>query len=211
MKTTERTGPDEQPLSQDILYAVRYYLGGRTGLLVLIGAVLAAGLALNWSWLLAIGVAPLLLALAPCAIMGALGLCGARTTGQSCGSQTNAEQIDPPVRTMAKTPSGALPSADSGQKPKQMRRKRATADAPAQGRSAAKPSAKKRKSSLAAAESADAKMVPIKPPVAVHEDRPGRPAEAAKHLIRDRGFSGEQIAKIWDLSDGCGGEEGHVH
>ena len=111
MKTTERTGPDEQPLSQDILYAVRYYLGGRTGLLVLIGAVLAAGLALNWSWLLAIGVAPLLLALAPCAIMGALGLCGARTTGQSCGSQTNAEQIDPPVRTMAKTPSGALPSA----------------------------------------------------------------------------------------------------
>lgn len=32
----------------------------------------------------------------------------------------------------------------------------------------------------------------------------------AKHLIRDRGFSGEQIAKIWDLSDGCGGTS-HVH
>lgn len=33
----------------------------------------------------------------------------------------------------------------------------------------------------------------------------------AKYLIRDRGFSGEQIARIWDLSDGCGGEDGHVH
>lgn len=33
----------------------------------------------------------------------------------------------------------------------------------------------------------------------------------AKQLIRDRGFSGEQIAKLWDLADGCGGEkhEGH--
>ncbi len=32
----------------------------------------------------------------------------------------------------------------------------------------------------------------------------------AKHLIRDRGFTGEQIARIWDLSDGCGGTS-HVH
>lgn len=32
----------------------------------------------------------------------------------------------------------------------------------------------------------------------------------AKHLIRDRGFSGEQIAKLWDLSDGCGGTA-HAH
>ena len=32
----------------------------------------------------------------------------------------------------------------------------------------------------------------------------------AKHLIRDVGFGGEQIAEIWDLSDGCGGES-HMH
>jgi hypothetical protein len=32
----------------------------------------------------------------------------------------------------------------------------------------------------------------------------------AKHLIRDRSFGGEQIARIWDLSDGCGGTS-HVH
>lgn len=32
----------------------------------------------------------------------------------------------------------------------------------------------------------------------------------AKHLIRSRGFSGEQITQLWDLSDGCGGEADHV-
>ena len=32
----------------------------------------------------------------------------------------------------------------------------------------------------------------------------------AKHLIRDRQFTGDQIARIWDLSDGCGGDS-HVH
>lgn len=32
----------------------------------------------------------------------------------------------------------------------------------------------------------------------------------AKHLIRERDFTGEQVADVWDLSDGCGGED-HVH
>lgn len=31
-----------------------------------------------------------------------------------------------------------------------------------------------------------------------------------KLLIRDHGFNGAKLAKIWDLSDGCGGED-HVH
>ena len=34
--------------------------------------------------------------------------------------------------------------------------------------------------------------------------------DLAKHLIRDRGFSGEEITRIWDLSDGCGGTS-HAH
>jgi hypothetical protein len=29
-------------------------------------------------------------------------------------------------------------------------------------------------------------------------------------LIRDRGFGGEKVARIWNLSDGCGGEK-HMH
>lgn len=32
----------------------------------------------------------------------------------------------------------------------------------------------------------------------------------AKRLIRERGFTGDQIAGLWDLSDGCGGDS-HVH
>ncbi|OGZ99897.1 MAG: hypothetical protein A3G49_05825 [Candidatus Sungbacteria bacterium RIFCSPLOWO2_12_FULL_41_11] len=31
----------------------------------------------------------------------------------------------------------------------------------------------------------------------------------AKFLIRHYNFSGEQITEVWNLSDGCGGEEGH--
>lgn len=33
----------------------------------------------------------------------------------------------------------------------------------------------------------------------------------AKHLIKERGFTGEQITDLWNLSDGCGGDEEHHH
>ncbi len=33
----------------------------------------------------------------------------------------------------------------------------------------------------------------------------------AKFLICEHGFTGKQVAKIWDLSDGCGGSGEHVH
>lgn len=38
-------------------------------------ALLAAGFAWQWTWLVAIGVAPLLISAAPCLVMCALGLC----------------------------------------------------------------------------------------------------------------------------------------
>jgi len=38
-------------------------------------AGVAIGLAVNWSWLVAVGLAPLILSLGPCAVMCALGLC----------------------------------------------------------------------------------------------------------------------------------------
>jgi hypothetical protein len=43
--------------------------------LVLAAVALVAGATLNWSWLVAVGVAPLLLAVLPCAAMCVLGLC----------------------------------------------------------------------------------------------------------------------------------------
>lgn len=47
-------------------------------------AAVFGGLTLNWGWLTAIGVAPILLTLAPCGIMCAVGLCamgGKKTPG----------------------------------------------------------------------------------------------------------------------------------
>jgi hypothetical protein len=32
-----------------------------------------------------------------------------------------------------------------------------------------------------------------------------------KLLLRDHGFTGEQLVEVWDLSNGCGGDEEHNH
>jgi hypothetical protein len=53
----------------------RSYLGSRWVLMALGVIVLVAGIALNWSWLVAAGVAPILLSTLPCLIMCGLGLC----------------------------------------------------------------------------------------------------------------------------------------
>lgn len=71
-----------------------------------------AGLALNWSWLTAIGVAPVLLSVAPCAAMCALGLCmpkmiggNSAAPGPTAGSETARMTASEPG------PGSALPSA----------------------------------------------------------------------------------------------------
>lgn len=61
---------------------------GRRGLILAAMAAIAAGLWMNWGWMTAIGAAPLILAIAPCAVMCGLGLC--MTGGsKSCGSKSN--------------------------------------------------------------------------------------------------------------------------
>lgn len=54
---------------------VRSWLRSPRGLLLIGIAVIAAGLALGWNWVVALGVAPIVLAVAPCALMCALGMC----------------------------------------------------------------------------------------------------------------------------------------
>lgn len=51
------------------------WLGGRRGMIVGAVAVVGAGLAFGWPTLVALGIAPILLSLLPCAAMCALGLC----------------------------------------------------------------------------------------------------------------------------------------
>src|SRR5579863_451955 len=65
---------------------VRRWFTGRRG--IILGGVLVVivGLALGWHWFTAIGVAPIILGLAPCAAMCALGLCMNKMGGKSCSS-----------------------------------------------------------------------------------------------------------------------------
>ena len=87
--STETTKAGEPSLAKATIDLVRYYLSGRRGLILLTVAILGAGLVLNWSWLVAVGIAPLLLALAPCAAMCALGLCMNKMGGKSCSTESS--------------------------------------------------------------------------------------------------------------------------
>ncbi|AGK57114.1 hypothetical protein HYPDE_27173 [Hyphomicrobium denitrificans 1NES1] len=65
-------------------------LGGRRVLFgVLALALIGAGLAWQWSWLVAIGVGPLLISAAPCVAMCALGLCMHRICNHGGGTASN--------------------------------------------------------------------------------------------------------------------------
>jgi hypothetical protein len=88
MDTSQTAATDRSSLVQDWLGALRYWLGGRRGLISLAVVLGLAAIALNWGWLVAVGIAPLLLAFAPCAAMCALGLCASRMVGGSCSSKT---------------------------------------------------------------------------------------------------------------------------
>ena len=61
---------------------------GRRGLMLAAMALIGAGLFFNWGWLTAVGVAPLILSLAPCAAMCGLGLC-MMGGSKSCASKSN--------------------------------------------------------------------------------------------------------------------------
>ena len=61
--------------------------GSRRFWLVLMAVAVVAGADFNWSWLVAVGVAPLLLTLLPCTAMCALHLCASKSAGSSCAGE----------------------------------------------------------------------------------------------------------------------------
>ncbi len=71
---------------------------GRRGLMLSAMALIGAGLFLNWGWLTAVGAAPLILALAPCAVMCGLGLC-MMGGSKSCASKSNPAGEQDPTKT----------------------------------------------------------------------------------------------------------------
>lgn len=92
MSKVESAKAPEASLTSTAFALARHYLGGRRGLIVLSVGVLAAAAFFNWSWLVAIGIAPLLLAVAPCAAMCALGLCMRNMGGKSCSTASKPDE-----------------------------------------------------------------------------------------------------------------------
>ena len=91
--------PDDPSLGRDYLAALKHGLHGlRTrlgtrGLVILGAGAIAVGLALNWTWLVAIGVAPLLLTVLPCVVMCALGVCMMPKGEKSSVNQTASNDV----------------------------------------------------------------------------------------------------------------------
>lgn len=74
----------------------------RRALYIGLGVVGAAGLVLGWDWLAAVGAASVILAVAPCLIMCALGLCASHQTKTEVAAKADPVNADAPVtRTSA--------------------------------------------------------------------------------------------------------------
>ncbi len=90
MTTSESTKAVNAPPG-NIADALRRCLGNRRLLLATALVAVAAGAAFNWGWLVALGIAPVLLSLLPCLVMCGLGVCcmkmmagsGEKQSGQS--------------------------------------------------------------------------------------------------------------------------------
>jgi len=90
----------------DLIHAARYHFGSRGGLAMMAAVAILAGMAFNWNWLVAIGVAPILLAALPCAVMCGLGLC----FGKLSGGSSSSEQIRPKIVEQRSSELPSLPT-----------------------------------------------------------------------------------------------------
>ena len=61
-------------------------LSSRRTIILLAAGVALSGIAFNWTWLSAIGVAPVLVAVLPCVVMCGLGLCMNKVMGGKCSN-----------------------------------------------------------------------------------------------------------------------------
>lgn len=96
MTAPQSTTTTEPSLGRDVLNAARYYLGNRWGLLVLGSVAVIAGLSFGgWAWLVAAGLAPVILSMLPCLVMCGLGVCVMCRSGktQSTASLDAADSV----------------------------------------------------------------------------------------------------------------------
>ena len=61
--------------------------------MLVVGVAIVGGLTFNWSWLVAAGIAPVLISVLPCAAMCAIGVCCMKkTAGQSKSTESSENQ-----------------------------------------------------------------------------------------------------------------------
>ena len=89
--------------AQAIPSFIRHWLTGRRGLVIGGIAVVGTGLALGWNWLTAIGAAPIILALAPCAAMCAVGACAMMKGNSAATAPSSPDQATPSQETPRQT------------------------------------------------------------------------------------------------------------
>ena len=81
MSIFQSTKAMDVSLLRRLQHSTRSYFGNRTALGILVVVAIAAGLALNWSWLVAAWIAPVALTALPCLVMCGLGLCMNKMVG----------------------------------------------------------------------------------------------------------------------------------
>jgi len=109
MQQVEMTNTAVRPTTghaQAIPSFIRHWLSGRRGLIIGGIAVVAAGLALGWNWLTAVGIAPIILSLAPCAAMCAVGACAMMKANSAGTPPSPPNQTMPPEARSATDQSG---------------------------------------------------------------------------------------------------------
>lgn len=75
MSLSDSTNSERALRVRGVPSAGRHYLGNRRTLLAIVVVTAAAGLAFNWNWLVAVGLAPILLGTLPCLVACAFGVC----------------------------------------------------------------------------------------------------------------------------------------
>ena len=71
-QTEELDQPQQTTLVQDLIALSRYGLMGRRGLIIIGVGLAMGGVFLGWDWLVAAGLAPMLLSVLPCVAMCAV-------------------------------------------------------------------------------------------------------------------------------------------
>ena len=91
MTDTNASNRSAQVVALSVLTDVRSAAVTRRGLIVLAALVASVGLTFNWSWLVAVGAAPIILSVLPCVAMCGLGLCMAGHNHTSAGGATRSD------------------------------------------------------------------------------------------------------------------------